>query len=211
MRPVSMSRTLVAAVANAIALSQTLGGAGPVLLNGALASGGVATIPAQRRVTITSTSDLTLVNFTIVGTNEAGNAVTEVLAGGSTATVTSVNDYATVTSITASGAVASAITVGTSAIGGSLPVPLDIYLPFGSTVSVALLSGAVNYSVQVTNGDPFGPPANLLWVSYPDAAVVAKAASAAGVTATAWRAVRLLTNSGAGTVQMVVTQQGLIV
>lgn len=211
MRPVVMSRTLVAAVANAIALSQTLAGAGPVVLNGALVVAGVAIIPQQRRITITSTSDLTAVNFTIVGTNEAGQAVTEVLAGGSTATVTSLNDYATVTSITASAAVAAAITVGTSAVGASLPVPLDIYLPFGSTVSVALLSGAVNYSVQVTNGDPFGPPASLVWASYPDAAVVAKAASGVGVTATAWRAARLLTNSGAGTVQMVVTQQGLIV
>lgn len=95
------------AVDDVIALSQALGGAGNLVLNGSFVSNGVAYIanPPQP-VTLTSTSDLSLVNFTITGTNGFGAVISEVLAGPNIGHVSSVNEFSTVTRIASSGAAA---------------------------------------------------------------------------------------------------------
>ena len=96
----------IAAVAAGIAASQA-------------ASGGVQTLtssPVQlappRRVTITSVGDLSGVNFTVTGTDRGGSTITEVIAGGSTATVVTNRLFASVTSITTSAANAATFTAG---------------------------------------------------------------------------------------------------
>lgn len=211
MRPVSLSRTLAAAVANCICLAQTTAGAGDLLINGSLASGGVATLDVQRIVGVASAADLSAIHFTIYGTDTNGYVISETILGPTAGTTRSTTlNFLTVTRVAVDAAVGTNVTVGTTGVGASQPVPLDIYLPFGSTISVDV-TGTLNYSVQVTNDDPYANPSLQNWVSYPDAAVVAKAATATGTTATAWRAARLLTNSGSGTGKMIVTQQGLIV
>lgn len=209
MRPATLTRILTAAVATSIAAAQTTAGAGNLLINGTLAAGGVATLDAQRKVGIASAGDDSAVTFTVFGTDQMGRAISEALAGPNANTVSTTLDFLTVTRVAVSAAVGVAVTVGTTGVGASQPVPLDLYLPFGSTVSV-VLTGAMNYTVQVTNDDVYNNT-NPLWVSHPTAGLVAASTSQVGNTANAYRAMRLLTNSGAGSAVMVVTQQGLTV
>lgn len=71
---------IAAADADGICASQTPT-AGPLLINGALASGGSVTLDVQRRVLITTVSDESGTSFTITGTNWQGNAISEVVPG----------------------------------------------------------------------------------------------------------------------------------
>lgn len=210
MRPVTISRTLAAAVANAICAAQQTAGAADLLINGGSAANGVATLDAQRIVGIASTGNLSGVNFTVYGTDQSGRAINETIAGPNNNTVSTTLNFYTVTRVAVNGAVATNVTVGTTGVGASMPIPLDVYLQQGSTTSVTLVSGAANYTVQVTNDDVFNNT-NPLWTNHPDAAIVGKAASGIGVTTAGYRAIRLLTNSGTGVLSMSVVQQGLIV
>jgi len=107
-----------AADADGIATSQTPSGAGNLTINGAKASGGVATFNAARQVTITSAGDDQARTFTITGTDVNGNALTEAVAGADTAAATSTKHFLTVTQIAVDDATAGAVTAGmnTSAI-----------------------------------------------------------------------------------------------
>lgn len=106
--------------ANNICQSQSPGGAVALTLNGTTVAGGVAYMPSQPvpcNIYITSAANDSARTFTVVGTVYAGNgiglAVTEVITGADTSTVSSVKKYNTITSITISGASAGALTVGT--------------------------------------------------------------------------------------------------
>jgi len=107
-----------AADADGISTSQTPSGAGNLTINGAKASGGVATFNAARQVTITSAGDDQARTFTITGTDVNGNALTEAVAGADTAAATSTKHFLTVTQIAVDDATAGAVTAGmnTSAI-----------------------------------------------------------------------------------------------
>jgi VCBS repeat-containing protein len=107
-----------AADADGIATSQTPSGAGNLTINGAKASGGVATFNAARQVTITSAGDDQARTFTITGTDVNGNALTEAVAGADTAAATSTKHFLTVTQIAVDDATTGAVTAGmnTSAI-----------------------------------------------------------------------------------------------
>src|SRR6185437_3174379 len=118
MRPVTISKTLAAASANNIALSQSPAGAGNLTLNGAAVAAGVATLDTQRRVLITSAGTDTGITFTVYGGNQSGSAISETVAGGSLGIpVSTTQDFLTVTRVAASGASASTVTVGTSGVG----------------------------------------------------------------------------------------------
>lgn len=211
MRPVTITRALVAADANGIAEAQQTAGEGDLTLNGAFVVAGVAQLGQQRKVGIASTGNLSALTFTVYGTNDAGNVISEARSGPSNNTVSTTLDFATVTRVSVSGAVGTDVEVGTTDVGASLPIPLDIYLPFGNTASVDV-TGTVNYSVQVTNSDPFGDPSTPLnWVAYPGGGLTSQTADATASTAVAYRAARLVTNSGTGSAALTVTQQGLMV
>jgi len=211
MRPVTFSRALAAAAVGAVCAVQTTGGAQNLLINGTLASGGVATLAAQQQLGITSVGDIHLVVFTITGTDDQGRIISETVTGVNTNTVNTVLNYKTVTQIACSAAIASAVTVDTIALGSSSAIPLDVYLQNGHTVSVKV-SGTVNYTVQVTNDDPFSanPSTPLTWITDP-AIGAGQTTNQLGSTTNVYRAVRLLTNSGTGTATITVSQQGLIV
>lgn len=211
MRPVTFSRQLAAAVVGAVAAAQTTAGAANLLINGTLASGGVATLAAQQRLGFTSAGNIAAVVFTITGTDDAGRIISETVTGINANTVNTVLDYRTVTSISTSAAVGSNVSVDTLQLGASLPIPLDLYLQNGHTVSVKV-TGTINYTVQVTNDDPFSanPSTPLTWITDPSIGA-GQTTSQLGSTANVYRAVRLLTNSGGGTGAITVTQQGLIV
>ena len=80
------------------------GGAGAITLSGALVTSSVAYMTSGRKILVYSSGDDSGVTFTIVGTDEDGSAVTEVITGPNTTTVYSTYEYKTVTSVTISGA-----------------------------------------------------------------------------------------------------------
>lgn len=86
--------------------------------------------------------------------------------------------------------------------------PLDIYTPNQvTTISVTLVSGTANYTVQYTNEDPFDTSITHQAVSHPVAALVGATASQTGFTTTLMRAVRVNTASGTGQLRVTVVQQ----
>jgi hypothetical protein len=207
MQRIQQTRTLAAGAVGAIAASQTHGGAGALTINGSLASGGVATLTRQQEIGITSTANYSAVNFTITGTDSYGRTISEVLAGPNNNTVDSVFNYKTVTSIVTSGAVATALTVDTIGVGASPEIPLDQYLtPFNVTLT-AEIAGTANATAQFTTDDVFGgAPGPYTW--FPVTSMSGITVTTAGTIISPVTAVRLLTNSGAGTVVFSVLQAG---
>lgn len=218
MRPITGTvGPLSAGSANNIATSQTPASAGALTLNGSTVVNGVAVLDDARRVLIT-TADTTH-TFTITGTTPTGSALSEsfLVAAGATA---SQLDYATVTSITISGGATAAVTVGTNGVASTPWVRLDEW----ARPEVAIqcdVSGTVNYTVQSTLDDPNSPtnpvvPSAVTWVNSPDA----NAVGATGAVQTSYGGyaayaamtptfVRVLLNSGTGTVTTTVTQLGV--
>lgn len=89
--------------------------------------------------------------------------------------------------------------------------PLDIYTPNQVTnISVNLLSGSIDYSVEYTNEDPFDPnlaPGDLLAEPHPVAAFTNAIDSLTEYTDVLMRAVRVVINSGTGSARITVVQQ----
>jgi hypothetical protein len=208
MRPVSITRTLAAAVTTAIAAGQTLGGAGSFLVNGSLATGGVATIPVPSQVTLTSTGNISARTFTITGTDYRGQIISEAIAGPNNNTVTTTNTFATVTAISVNGAVGTATSLGNAQAGASPVIPLDMYLnPFNVTLELDI-TGTNSITVQYTNGDIFatGSLESLVW--NPLGSMTAVAVNTVDSLISAVRGVRMITISGSGTSVLNVNQSG---
>lgn len=81
---------------------------------------GASSLSPIRFATLTSSSDLSGISFTIVGTDRWGNAVTEIVVGPNNATVSSKTAFASVTSITPSASSGSNVEAGWP-IGGVTP------------------------------------------------------------------------------------------
>lgn len=204
--PVTQTRQLDAADPNGICLDQQTGGAGNLVINGAFAAGGVATVDQQRQVSLESAGNLSGVNFTITGTQEGGRIVSETLVGPNAATVATTVDFFTVTQIAVDGAVGTDVEIGTNAVGGSVPVKMDQNItPFIVTLAV-IVTGTVNYTVQYSFDEQFaaGPP--YTWINHTD--LQALAVTAEGTLISNVKAVRILTNSGVGTARLEVLQAG---
>lgn len=212
MRPIIATvGPLAAASANAICLSQTPT-VGTLTINGALASGGVATMDTPRRVLITTAANESTRTFTVTGTNVSGNAISEAITGPNIGTAGSVLDYATVTSITISGNAAGAVTVGTNGIASSPWVRFDEWSQPDTGIQ-CIASGTVNYTVQQTLDDPNSPyssvaPASVSWVSHPDTNLVGATGNVQGNYAFAPTYARVLLNSGTGSVRATFIQSG---
>jgi hypothetical protein len=223
-RPVSPTKQLAAASANNIALSQSLAAAGALTLNGSAVSGGVATLDTQRRVLITSAGNDSGLTWTVTGTNGAGVAISESLAGGNTTAVATQQDFLTVSSVAASGATASTVTVGTNSVGSTQWFLPDQYLtPFSLGVDLKLVSGTANFSFEITFDDPRPQPNPIIQVGGSPYAVpviptpVAYTAlnnlstsTSAFISDSPFMAWRLTVNSGTGLVQARVVQSGLV-
>lgn len=213
MRKITVSvGPLAAASANNIALSQTP--TTTFTLNGALATGGAATLDTPRRVLFTPAGNESANTFTIRGTDRAGNAQTDVVIGGNATATASVLDFVTVTSITLLVGAAGAITVGTNGVAASGWVRLDEW----AAASVALqcvVAGTVNYTVQQTLDDPNSAtnlvlPYLMTWFSSSDTNVVGATANQQSNYAFAPIFTRVLLNSGTGTVTMNAEQYGVV-
>lgn len=208
MRPVTaVVGPLTAASANNIATSQTPGAAGPLTLNGSTVVNGVAILDHARRVLITTTD--TTHTFTITGTSPTGTLLTEVVQNAGTS-VQSTLDYFTVTSIVINGAATGAVTAGTNGVASTPWVYLDPWaLPQVSIQCTA--SGTVSYTVQSTNDDPNSPtnpvvPSAVTWINTNDTNGVNATGSIQTNYLFAPTFVRVLLNSGTGTVTTTVIQ-----
>ncbi len=205
---------LAAAVADSICLSQTPLAADALVENGALVSGGVATIAVPSRITITSAGNDSGKTFVVIGTDHSGNSITETITGPNTTTVTSVLTYKTVSRIAISAAAAGAITVGNSQSGASPAIALDSWA-FPQVAIQCSVSGTVNYTVQQTldnPNDPVNPIArtSIQWVDHPDTNLVGATATKQGNYGYAPLYMRLIINSGSGSVRMTVVQANVV-
>lgn len=206
--------SLAAASANSICLSQTPAGAGNLTENGALASGGVATIAVPARITITGVGNESAKTFTITGTDHSGNAISETITGPNASTVTSVLTYKTVSSVTISAAAAGAVTVGNAQSGSSPAIALDPWA-FPQVAIQCSVSGTVNYTVQQTLDNPNDPVApvsraSIQWVDHPDTNLVAATTTKQGNYGYAPLYMRVVINSGSGSVRLTVVQANVV-
>lgn len=208
MRPITATvGPLAAASANNIALSQTPGAAGALTLNGSLVTAGVAVLDNPRRVLIT-TADTTH-TFTVTGATPTGSVISEVV-GPITTSAATAQDFKTVTSVTINGAATAAVTVGTNGIASTPWVRLDEWA--NPPVSIQCnASGTVNYTVQSTNDDPNSPtnpvlPSAMTWIATNDTNAVGATGSVQTNYLFAPTFVRVLLNSGTGSVVMTAIQ-----
>ena len=149
-----------AADADSICQSQTPAGGGEqdLTINGANASGGVATFTAARKVTVASAGTDDGRTFTITGTDVNGDSLVETLAGPDTATVTTAGYFRTVTQVTVDDDTAGAITVGMSAdaleviFAGRMRLRGLYIVNSASAGSVSVRNGSASGTVGVTLG-----------------------------------------------------------
>lgn len=216
MRPITVSAgPLAAASANAIALSQTPGAAGALTLNGADASGGVATLDHPRPVLITTTGDEHTKSFVLTGTDWAGSPISETITGIPSGTAqASVLSYATVARVTISAAAAGALTVGTNGVASSPWVRLDEWATPSTVIQINVV-GTVNYTVQLSMDDPNSPtnpvaPNAMTWINAPDLNIVGQTAVAQSVLPFIPTFARAVLNSGTGSVTATISQAGVV-
>ncbi|MGO8916208.1 MAG: hypothetical protein ACLQJR_09900 [Stellaceae bacterium] len=210
MRPVVLTKTLAAASVNTIAQSQSLGAAGNLTLNGAAASGGVATLDAQRRVLITSTGNDSGITFTVLGTTQSGTAIQETVTGANAGAVATNQDFLTVTKVSSSGATASTVQIGTNSVGSTPWLLLDQHVTPGNVSLGALIaSGSVTYTAEYTYDDFL----NLAAGAYPTPRTVVgltnQSTSTDAQLAFPVKGARLTITSGTGTVTLTVIQAGI--
>lgn len=142
-----------AADRNGIAEAQTLVGAGNLTLDGALASGGVATLDVPRHISLYSAGNISAVTFVVTGTDRFGNAITEAITGPNATTVKGAKNFQTVTQIAADGAVGSDVEAGSADEAETAWFPLN-HCVRGLTTRVALTTGAsLTFGLQMTMDD----------------------------------------------------------
>lgn len=208
MKPIVIAVALVAGDTDGICAAQQAAGAGNLTLNGALVAGGRVSLTQQQFIGVSSTGNLSGVNFTITGYDLNGAAISETIAGPNNNTVTTSNAFAIITGVAVNGAVGTNVTVGTTGSGASKPVPIDTWQnPVNVTLKLSA-SGTVDGTVQYTNDDIFNlNPVDIEWTSDTDLTNVTTGYETATIVSPI-TAVRILTNSGTGTLYLTVTQAG---
>ena len=184
-----------AADADGVCQSQTpaAGGVQNLTINGALASGGVATFSAARLITITSAGADGGRTFTITGTDVNGSAQTEAITGPATTTVTGTKYFRTVTQVSVDNNTAGAITVGMAnnavevIFAGRVRIR-GLYFVHAAAGTVAVRNGGASGAIGVQ----LGTVADTKIISdvemreqgilFPDGAYVAYAANAPAFT-----------------------------
>ena len=201
---------LVAASATKIGLLQSPG-AGAILLNGtAVNAAGVAVLDEARRILITSGSSDAGITFTVIGTNFAGNPLTETITGGVSSAYTT-QDFLTVSKITHTGSVAGTLEVGTNGVASSPWYMPDRHLtPMNLGIGVTV-TGTINFTVEYTYDDPNAPYSGTFPTAWPITALATKTANTDSSMTTPIFAIRLTQNSfsSTATAKMIVIQSGL--
>jgi hypothetical protein len=187
--------------ADGIAEAQVLGGAGNLILNGALCDLGTALqfdiVDSYSDdisgviISIDSIGDISTVNFTVTGKNEYGVDTTEVITGVTTTEVQSTNYWSQITQIAADASFASNANVGTVDEFVTRMMPLNHYATEPATVSVSGLVGTCNFDIDESFSDMSEGYPSVLWVG----AQVSKTADLAAELTRHAAATRLVFNS----------------
>lgn len=167
--------TVTAAATAAVSALATQGGAALLTLTA------TPYLPAApSTITLTSTGNISAVNFTIRGTDATGAVVTEVIAGPNNNTVYTNNVFASVMSVYCSAAVGTATSVG---ISSSVTMPVT---PTPITITSAANISGVTFTIRGTNNAGVSITENL----------VGGVAGATVTSANTYRSVNLITASG---------------
>jgi len=214
MRPIQKTISYAAADPNSAVTAETPVDGVDLTLGGAFASGGVVTFPEATSVDFTSSSDLSDTTFTVFGTDASGLTQSENVVGPNNSTTSTVKLFKTITAISVATAVTytvETVEVGnpdTPSFGTGDWWPLDIYVPNQvTTISVNELDGAITYSVEYTNEDPFDTSITQLAVAHPAAAFTSATTDQTHSTTVLMRAVRVNFTAGSGTARVTVVQQ----
>lgn len=210
MRATLITKALATADADGVCASQTPAGAGDLTIVGALASGGAVTFDSPRQVLFTTAADESGKTFTVHGTDEVGQTISETVTGPNATTGATTYSFATVTRIAVSAALTGAVTVGTNGVGHSKGVLFDAYKnPFNASLLIELVSGTGNVTVQYTSSNHRASGfhwGGASWADHGD--LTSKTASTHATATIPWTGVRLKVNSGTGTWRMTVRQAG---
>lgn len=152
----------IALSATAVCAAQAVAGAGNATINGASASGGVATFDVARAVSIVSANaGDTTQTVTVTGTDIYGQSLRETISLNGTTTVNGKKAFLTVTQVTVSAATAGNLSVGSTDIFG-LPfyaTNRDHYLIYWNNVlltSTGTFTAGVTSTATATTGDVRG-------------------------------------------------------
>lgn len=219
MRPIVLTKALAAANAQAVCNSQALVAAGNLTINGADASGGIATLDTPRRILISSGGDDVGTTYTVYGTNGSGTPISENVAGTNGGTAATNQDFATVTQVAVSAAVATTVEVGTNTTGSTIWfVPNYQQQIQNIGVETVLVSGSATWSVETTQDDPRAPisiysqgynTAPPVCTPFPVTGLTNADQNAQGVITQPVMGVRLTVIAGTGTVRMTLVPAGL--
>ena len=201
-----VSCTPTAVDADGVCASQSPG-AGAILINGALATGGVATFGAAQLVRLTSGGNDSGITFTFNGTDADGNAQSQTVAGTNISNTDTTLFFKTITSITASAAVAGTILVGNLITSVSPTIyPNCGISPVNLAILAQLMSGTATFEMQQSYGGDPGYPDT--WIA--NATITAKSATTELAFNQPIHALRLrLTASTSGNVSLRVIQAGV--
>lgn len=164
MQPKQITTAVLTNDANGICVDQTTAGAADLNINGADATGGVATAAEAQIISIEGAGNSSGITLTVYGDDSDGNATTEIITGPNAGTVTSAQYFKTVTKITASGAVTGDVEIGWLAASGmatrTIPTnywqsPFSLTLDFHEPVTGATVT--CQYSVDDPLGTDFVP------------------------------------------------------
>ncbi len=207
-KPFTLNLAPTAVDADGVCASQSPG-AGAILINGALASGGVATFGAAQLVRLTSGGNDSGITFTFVGTDADGNVQRETVAGTSASNSDTTKFFKTVTSITASAAVATTIIVG-NLITSVSPTfwPDNSINSHNLGISMQLVSGTATFALNQTYEDFKTYPVDTLWFAH--ATLTGLSATAAGSLLYPVSGLRIrLTASSSGVIRTQIVQAGI--
>ena len=182
--------TLPALDADGISAAQQLAGAGNLLLNGALVSGGKWASTLAHQIGVFSAGNIATVVFTIYGVDQDGATTSETVTGVNNSTVETTGFFKTVTRVAASAAVGSDVIVGTVDEICTQTIPLDVYTNH-HTFAVDV-TGTLNYDMEVTFARP-NRGETMVWTN--DADIVNETSSQFKDTTVKFGAVRVVVNS----------------
>lgn len=210
--PISLTKTLAAADSAIIAANQTLAGAGDM----ALVGGGIVTLDTGRQVLLTFAADETGHNFTIYGyesTSGSSAPISEVIAGTTAGTVVSTRMYGQITRIAVSAANTGNVKAGTNGVGATPWLAMNYqYAPFVLSIA-AIVTGTVNYTIQYTYDDPFmvvpGTTQGIVPTAFSDPILAAATATGETTFNNPITGMRLLINSGSGSITLRAIQAGI--
>lgn len=151
--------TVVAEDRDGIATAQQRVGAGVLVLDGALTSGGVytaadsSTAKVGHQVSAYSAGNISTVVFTIVGTDPDGYALSETVTGVSNSTVETTNYFYTVTSVSSSATVGSDVEIGIVDEIQTQVVPIEARASGYKVGLGSKITGTVSVTAVVTMDD----------------------------------------------------------